>query len=127
MALSDQKNNNVQDYQDIITVLENYTEGLKSGSVGQLQLSFHKDAIMYGYWDEYLVEGGVSNLYDSVAKHGAASNIKTHIDILHTTDHIALARIMYEKNAAGKDGMDYHALIKVEGKWKVISKLFQTF
>ncbi|MDN3692406.1 nuclear transport factor 2 family protein [Chryseobacterium tructae] len=93
----------------------------------QLRESFYKDAIMYGYWDEYLVEGGIANLYDSVAKHGKAPNIKTHIDILHKTDRIALARIVYEKNAAEKDGMDYHALIKVEGKWKVISKLFQTW
>ncbi|NIF06597.1 nuclear transport factor 2 family protein [Chryseobacterium sp. Tr-659] len=127
MALSGKKDNRVKDYQDIVTVLENYTEGLKTGNVEQLQQSFHKDAIMYGYWDEYLVEGGITNLYDSVRKHGTAPHIKTHIDILHTTDRIALARIEYERNAADKNGMDYHALIKVNDEWKIISKLFQTF
>lgn len=61
-----------------------------------------------------------------MAKYGAAPHFTTHIDVLHKTENIALARIGYERNAADKDGVDYHSLIKMDGEWKVISKLFQT-
>jgi len=124
MATSEK--NTVQDYAAIKAVLENYTEGLRNGNIEQLKKSFHTDAIMYGYWDEFLVEGSITNLYDSVEKHGIAPNIKVNIDVLHKTNDIAVARIGYENNAAGKDGVDYHSLIKVNEEWKIVSKLFQT-
>ncbi len=117
--------NNVQDYKAVVAILENYVEGLKTGNTEQLKKSFHQDAIMYGYWEEYFIEGGISNLYDSVEKHGNAPYFTTHIDILDKTENTALARIKYEKNAADKDGIDYHSLIKIAGEWKIISKLFQ--
>ncbi|NIG52529.1 nuclear transport factor 2 family protein [Chitinophaga sp. Cy-1792] len=119
------ENNSVQEYKAIVSVLENYVEGLRTGNIERLKKSFHQDAIMYGYWEEYFIEGGISNLYDSVEKHGAAPHFSTHIDILDKTENTALARIRYERNAADKDGVDYHSLIKVKGEWKVISKLFQ--
>ncbi|WP_162903107.1 nuclear transport factor 2 family protein [Taibaiella koreensis] len=117
---------NTQD-KEIISVLENYAEGLRNGNIEQLKKTFHRDAIMYGYWDQYLVEGSITNLYDSVARHGSAPHLNTRIEILHKAENIALVRVEYEKNAANKDGMDYHSLIKVNGEWKVIAKLFQTF
>ncbi|MGG5210108.1 nuclear transport factor 2 family protein [Chryseobacterium sp. MIQD13] len=116
--------NNVQDYKAIVAVLENYAEGLRTGNIELLKKSFHPDAIMYGFWEEYFIEGGIANLYDSVAKHGAAPHLAAHIDILDKTENTALARVGYERNAAGKEGIDYHSLIKVGGEWKVISKLF---
>jgi hypothetical protein len=124
MATSEK--NTVEEYASIKAVLENYTEALRSGNIEQLKKSFHTDAIMYGYWDDFLVEGSITNLYDSVEKHGMAPGIKVNIDVLHKANDIALARIGYENNAAGKDGVDYHSLIRVNNEWKIISKLFQT-
>ncbi|NML38557.1 nuclear transport factor 2 family protein [Chitinophaga sp. G-6-1-13] len=112
---------------EIISVLENYAEALRMGNIEQLQKTFHGDAIMYGYWDQHLVEGGIANLYDSVARHGAAPHLKARIEVLHKAGNIALVRVEYENNAAGKDGVDYHSLIKINGEWRVIAKLFQTF
>ncbi|SHL23122.1 AtzH-like domain-containing protein [Chryseobacterium polytrichastri] len=125
MALSEKNSNGVQSYTDILSVLENYVKSLKEGNVEQLQKTFHGEAVMYGYWEEHLIEGSIINLYNSVTKYGAAPHITAHIDILHKTEDIALARIEYERNAADKNGVDYHSLIKVNGEWKVISKLFQ--
>ncbi|MBC9914527.1 nuclear transport factor 2 family protein [Chitinophaga varians] len=111
---------------EIISVLENYAAALRAGSIEQLQKTFHRDAIMYGYWDQHLIEGGIANLYDSVARHGSAPHLKARVEVLHKSENIALARLEYENNAAGKDGVDYHSLIKIKGEWKVIAKLFQT-
>lgn len=119
--------NTIQDYEGVVSVLENYVEGLRTGNIEQLQKVFHQDAIMYGHWEEYLIEGNIKNLYDSVAKHGSAPHLKAHIDVLHKTGSTALARVEYEENAAGKDGIDYHSLLKIKGEWVVISKLFHVY
>lgn len=123
--MTNKHQNSVEDYQAIMTVLKNYVNGLQEGNVGILKQSFHTEAIMYGYWESYFVEGGINNLYDSVTKHGSAPHLVAHIDILYKAKDIALARIVYERNAAEKDGEDLHSLIRVNGEWKIISKLFQ--
>lgn len=123
--MTNKHQNSVEEYQQIISVLKKYVDGLSTGNVKQLQEVFHKDAIMYGYWEKHFVEGGINNLYESVTKHGSAPNIETHIDVLYKADDIALARIVYEKNAANKNGQDLHSLIRIDDEWKVIAKLFQ--
>lgn len=115
----------IKEYQAITTVLNTYADGLRTGNLAQLKQVFHQDAIMYGYWEQQFVEGRINNLYDSVSKYGSAPSLVAHIDILYKADNIALARVIYEKNAANKNGQDLHSLIKVDGQWKVIAKLFE--
>ncbi|MBB5638975.1 hypothetical protein HDF26_001217 [Pedobacter cryoconitis] len=117
----------IEDYKEVNSVLERYAEGLRTGNVEELQKIFHPDAIMYGHWEEYLIEGNITNLYDSVAKHGPAPELKTQIDVLHKTATTATGRVEYEKNAAGKDGIDYHSLLKINGEWVIISKVFHVY
>ncbi|MBB5622880.1 ACT domain-containing protein [Pedobacter cryoconitis] len=119
--------NTIQDYQEVVSALENYVEGLRTGNIEKLQKSFHQDAIMYGHWEGHLIEGDIKNLYDSVERHGSAPDLKAHIDVLHKTTTTALGRIEYEGNAAGKDGIDYHSLLKIKGEWVVISKVFHVY
>lgn len=122
--MSFNNSNSIEEYEAVLSVLQNYTESLKAGNVNMCQQSFHQDAIMYGHWEDAFIEGRIQNLYDSIAKYGSAPEIKTRIDILNKVGNMALARITYEKNAAGKDGTDFHALMKVDGQWKIITKLF---
>ncbi len=123
--MANKHQNSVEDYQNIMAVLYNYVSGLHTGNVETLEKSFHTEAIMYGYWENFLVDGSINNLYESVTKHGQAPHITAHIDILYKAKDIALARIVYERNAAEKNGEDLHSLIRINGEWKIISKLFQ--
>lgn len=64
--------NSVQDYEDVISVVAGYVNGLKTGSVAELKKTFHDDA-------------------------------------------------------AGGNFTDYHSVIKIDGKWKVVAKLFHLY
>ena len=123
--MTENKNiNSVQDYDDVLAVVQGYVEGLKTGNVGQLKKTFHKDAVMYGHLHEGLSQGSIENLYTYVEKFGAAPNIKTHLTVLHKTPTTAVVRVEMESDAADEDFTDYHSLIKVDEEWKVVSKLF---
>jgi hypothetical protein len=119
--------NSVQDYDDVLAVVQGYVEGLKTGNVEQLKKTFYKDAVMYGHLPEGLLEGSIENLYTYVEKFGSASNIKTNLTVLHKTPTTAIVRIEMESDAANEDFTDYHSLIKMDGEWKVVAKLFHLY
>jgi len=62
--------NAVQDYEDVIAVVDGYIQGLKHGSVDQLRESFHADGIMYGHGPYGLLGGSIDNLYTFVEHYG---------------------------------------------------------
>ncbi|AYM99117.1 nuclear transport factor 2 family protein [Chryseobacterium sp. 3008163] len=119
--------NTVQDYEDVLAVMEGYVQGLKTGNVAELKKTFHKDAIMYGHLGNDLSQGSINNLYTYVEKFGAAPNIKTNLTVLHKTPTTAVIRIEMEHDAADEDFTDYHSLIRISGEWKVVAKLFHLY
>lgn len=126
--MAENKNiNTVQDYDNVLDVVKGYVEGLRTGNVEQLKKTFHKDAIMYGHLPEGLAQGSIENLYTYIEKLGAAPNIKTHLTVLHKTPTTAIVRVEMERDAADEDFTDYHSLIKVDGEWKVVAKLFHLY
>lgn len=119
--------NTVNDYEAVIATIKTYVEGLRSGNPTLLSSVFHKDAIMYGYWNGHLIEGSIENLFNSVEKAGAALQIKSHITVLHMTPTTASVRNEVEANAMMEDFTEYHSLIKINDEWKIISKLFHKY
>ena len=119
--------NAVQDYEDVLAAMEGYVQGLKTGSIAELKKTFHQNAIMYGHLGDDLLQGSIDNLYTYVEKFGAAPNIKTNLTVLHKTPTTAIVRIEMEHDAADEDFTDYHSLIKINGEWKVVSKLFHLY
>ncbi|MCS3531647.1 nuclear transport factor 2 family protein [Chryseobacterium sp. JUb7] len=126
--MSENKNiNTVEDYDAVLQVVQGYVDGLRTGNIDQLKKTFYKNAVMYGHLGNDLSEGSIENLYAYVEKLGAAPNIKTHLSILHQTPTTAVVRVEMEKDAAGEDFTDYHSLIKINGEWKVVAKLFHLY
>ncbi|SHK83400.1 nuclear transport factor 2 family protein [Chryseobacterium polytrichastri] len=119
--------NTVMDYEDVLEAMEGYVHGLKTGNVAELKKTFHQDAIMYGHLGDDLSQGSIDNLYTYVEKFGAAPNIKTNLTVLHKTPSTAIVRIEMEHDAADEDFTDYHSLIKINGKWRVVAKLFHLY
>ncbi|WP_028403119.1 nuclear transport factor 2 family protein [Ectobacillus panaciterrae] len=113
----------IKDHDQIIEAINKYVDGVTSGKSEVMKPAFHKDAIMYGFEVDGLVEGSIQNLYDFVDQAGSAQNLQARIDILDVEGTVASARIALE-NAHGATYTDFHQLLKIDGEWKVISKLF---
>ena len=121
------KNVPTQDYEDAVVTVALYVEGLRMGNVTVLSQAFHKDAIMYGYPDGKLLHGPIKNLYDFVEKNGPAPNIKTRIDVLAITPTTAVLRVDMENDALGANYTDFHTLIKLDGTWYIIAKVYHMY
>jgi hypothetical protein len=121
------KNVPTQDYEDAVVTVALYVEGLRMGNVTVLSQAFHKDAAMYGFTGGKLLHGPIKNLYDFVEKNGPAPNIKTRIDVLSITPTTAVLRVDMENDAIGADYTDFHTLIKLDGTWYIIAKVYHTY
>lgn len=119
--------NTVAEYDEVLSVVQGYVEGLRTGNIEQLKKTFHKNAVMYGHLMDSFSEGSIENLYAYIEKFGSAPNIKTHLSVLHKTPTTAIVRVEMENDAANEDFTDYHSLIKIDGQWKVVAKLFHLY
>jgi hypothetical protein len=115
------------DYNAVIDTASRYVDGLREGSVATIKQAFHEEAVMYGFTNGQLLGGPISNLYDFVESNGKAADITTQLDVLAITPTTAVVRVDMEKDAIGADYNDYLTLIKIDGDWKVIAKVYHQF
>lgn len=116
-----------KDFEDVIATVSKYVEGLRVGNIDDLSKAFHKDAVMYGFTNGVILGGPIKNLYDFVEKNGTAPDIKTRLDILAITPTTAVVRVDMEKDALSANYTDFHTLIKVDGTWRVIAKVYHKY
>lgn len=115
------------EYDAVIATANQYVEGLRTGNAQSVAQAFHQDAVMYGFTNGELLGGPINKLFDFVAKNGGAPQITTRLDVLAITPSTAVVRVDMENDAIGADYNDCLTLIKIEGVWKVIAKVYHQF
>ena len=117
----------VQDYRAIAEVLNQYIAGCRQGQSSIMKPAFAPQATMYSIDPEGKLSGGaITVLFEGIDTHfhpspDAEAEV-TRIEIVGTA---ASARI----DANGMSGLsftDFFHLLKIDGNWLVISKVFQT-
>src|SRR5215208_884704 len=117
-----------KDFEDVVATVSKYVEGLRVGSITDISQAFHKDAVMYGFTNNGKLLGGpIKNLYDFVEKNGTARDIKTRLDVLAITPTTPVVRVDMDTDAIGADYTDFHTLIKIDGIWKIIAKVYHMY
>lgn len=112
------------DNDQIKEVINKYVQGVISGNVEIMKPAFHQEATMYGFLPTGLVGGSIQNLFDFINEVGAAPNLIYKIDVLDVDGTIASARLKLEKDANGDSYTDLFQLLKIDGEWIVMAKLF---
>lgn len=122
-----QKMVSADDYKDVTKVAARYVEALRIGSIDMLAGIFHKDAVTYGTVHGELVGGTGNPAMDFIKTNGKSPEIVSHIDVLDITPSTAVVRLVMEKDAVGSDCNENLMLIKCNGGWTVIAKVFHQF
>lgn len=117
----------VKDYQAITEVLNKYIEGCKQAKSSIMKPAFNEHATMYSVGADGKLDGGaIPILFEGVDKNFRPSpEAQAAITRIEIVGNAASARI----DANGMSGLsftDFFQLLKVEGKWTVVSKIFQT-
>ena len=111
------------DLDAIREVVRHYLEGAKSGSGERMSAAFHDEATIAGYIGPDLFAGPIQKLFDWNDENGPAKELDAHIANIELAGSIATVRLELENWTAYRF-TDMFTLLKVDGEWKVINKVF---
>ena len=117
----------VQEYRAIVEVLNKYNEGCKQAKSSLMKPAFSGQATIFGIGaDGKLTGGAIQHLFDGIDSSfrpsPEAQAAIVRIDIVGTA---ASARID-TNDVSGFCFTDFFNLLKVDGNWTVVSKIYHT-
>ncbi len=113
----------VNEYDAIAKVVQHYLDGAKSGKGADMKPAFHQDATIFGYVGPDLFAGPIQGLYDWNDQNGPATGLEARIASVDIAGTIATVRLEMD-NWTGHRFTDMFTLLKVDGEWKIMNKVF---
>ena len=114
---------NVNDQDVIAKVVQHYIDGARSGKGDDMKPAFHEDATVFGYVGPDLFAGPIQNLFAWNDDNGPATELEDRIASIDVTGTVATVRLELE-NWTGFRFTDLFTLLKVDGDWKIMNKVF---
>ncbi|MBQ61935.1 MAG: hypothetical protein CMQ19_07645 [Gammaproteobacteria bacterium] len=115
------------DIAEVRTVIEQYIEGSGSGDAALLRSIFYKDAVMMGAMGEERMLGTPEPFFkmieDSPPLSESDSEYMAEIVDIRVFGQAAIATLS-EENFFGMGFVDSFHLVKIEGEWRITSKVF---
>lgn len=113
----------ISDYDAIIACVQHYIDGAKSGKGADMKPAFHSDATIFGYVGNDLFAGPIQGLFDWNDQNGPAKDIQARIVAMDIVGTIATVRLESD-NWTGHRFTDMFTLLKIDGKWQIMNKVF---
>ena len=106
--------------------LDSYIDAGRQGRSGIMRDAFLPQATIYGHGADGTLSGGpIATLFDYVDTHSPATELEAHVVSIEIFGTIAQARVE-SSNWHGARYTDLFQLLKVDGEWKILSKIYDT-
>ncbi len=113
----------VSEYDVIADVVQHYIDGANSGKGDDMKPAFHEDATIFGYVGADLFAGPIQKLFAWNDDNGAATELQVRITSIDVVGTVATVRLELD-NWTGYRYTDMFTLLKVDGEWKIMNKVF---
>jgi hypothetical protein len=113
----------ITDREAIAATIQIYVAGGISGKGTDMAPAFHPGATIFGYIGPDLFAGPIQGLFDWNDSNGPATGLVARIASIDVEGTIASARIELD-NWTGHRFTDFLTLLKVDGQWKIMNKVF---
>lgn len=107
----------------IARVIQRYLDGARSGKGEDMKPAFHADATISGYVGPDLFAGPIQRMFEWHDQNGPATDLESIVASIDIAGSIATVRLELD-NWTGHRFTDMFTLLKVDGEWKIISKVF---
>ena len=114
---------NVSEHDVIAKVVQRYIDGARSGRGDDMKPAFHEEATIFGYVGADLLAGPIQKLFDWNDENGPATGLQARIASIDLIDTVATVRLELD-NWTGHRFTDLFTLLKVDGEWKIMNKVF---
>ncbi len=113
----------IEDYDAIERVLQHYLRGATTGKGDDMKPAFHEDATVFGYVGTDLFAGSIKKLFAWNDQNGPADGLEYSIGSIDVRGTVASVRLELE-NWTGFRFTDLFTVLKVDGTWKIVNKVF---
>ena len=113
----------VSDRETIAATIQQYIDGGISGRSDEMKPAFHEGATIDGYIGPDLFGGPIQGLFDWNDGNGPAARLRSNIAAIDIEGSIATVRLELD-NWTGHKFTDMFTMLKTDGEWKIISKVF---
>ncbi len=113
----------VSEHDVIAKVVQHYIDGGKSGKGDDMKPAFHEDATIFGYAGADLFGGPIQQLFAWVDENDPATGLQARIASIDVVETVAIVRLELD-NWNGSRYTDMFTLLKVDGEWKIMNKVF---
>lgn len=117
-----QSQNSFEDLKSIKKVIGYYFEGATKAEIDQLKKAFHKVCVLRWVVDGKLTERPRDDWFAKI-KSGGPSQRANEIESISITGNAASVKVMCDLPHA--QYVDYISLLKIEGEWKIVAKIFE--
>jgi hypothetical protein len=115
----------VREYDEVRRVVQLFLDGEAKGDVAKLEEASHPDARMFGAVGGTRYDMPIAEFIKLAASEpGDTGNHRARIVSVHQTGDAAVAVVAEEGYWGSLSFIDYLQLARIEGTWKVVSKLF---
>ena len=107
----------------IAKTLQHYIDGTRRGKGDAMKPAFHENATIFGYAGADLLAGPIQQLFDWSDENGPAAELQARVASVDLVGTVAIVRLELT-NLNGARYTDMFTLLRVDGEWKIISKVF---
>ena len=113
----------VNEVDAITKAMQAYIDGARTGKGEAMKPAFHSEATMFGYVGPDLFGGPIQHLYDWNDKNGPATGVQSRFTSIDVVGTAASVRLDID-DWTGHRFTDFFNLVKIDGRWKIVSKVF---
>ena len=122
--------NNHVESEAVKKVIQNYIDGTYSADIGKLKGVFHEKAVMNGYLGPGLIMADPAPFLEDISSSPSMESngdpYRAEIESIYVEGNVASV-VLSESGFRGEASLvDFFHLIKTDGEWHIISKLFTT-
>ncbi len=105
-------------------VVGKYIEAGQTADSSIMKPVFHENAQMSGPAEQGAFSGPIQALYDFVDSNGPAADLEMRIVNITISDGRAASVVLRAGPWHGKNFTDHFQLLKIDGSWKIMSKIY---
>jgi hypothetical protein len=105
-------------------VIGKYIEAGRVADSSIMKPAFHENAQMSGPAEDGAFSGPIQALYDFVDSHGPAADLGVRIVSMTISDERAASVVLQPDPWHRKNYTDHFQLLKIDGTWKIMSKIY---
>lgn len=117
----------IEEFNTVENLARKFIEAVKKGESSIIKPYFYEKAVFFGQLNEQEYQSGpIQAFYDTIDNYGpAGDNYVARVDVVSLEKTIAMVRVI-EDNWHGYKFTDFLVMNKINGEWKIVSKVYDT-